>query len=332
MTDKSKIEWTDATFNPWLGCTKVSPACDNCYAEAWAKRSGQVEWGAHADRKRTSETTWNQPFKWQQHSDVFFADHGRHRRVFCASLADVFDNQVPAEWRADLFALIQSTPDLRWQILTKRIGNVEGMVDADFFRRNQHVGLMITVINQEEADRDISKLLDLKARLGIRWVGLSCEPLLGPIDFNALREFGTGENLNALSGLRENPFGAVVERRYGASLDWVIAGFESGPGARWGRAEWIRSIVRQCRTTGTACYVKQMGKRVIDRNDAGFEGCDDREWNLAFPEDQVEHEIHGHREEYQGADCLVKLDDPKGGDPAEWPADLRVREFPEALR
>jgi protein gp37 len=101
MGEKSKIEWTDHTFNPWTGCTKVSPGCDHCYAEAWSRRSGIVEWGNHP-RRRTTSANWNEPVKWNAAAKIFKQEQGHRPRVFCASLADVFDNQVPAAWREDL--------------------------------------------------------------------------------------------------------------------------------------------------------------------------------------------------------------------------------------
>ena len=137
MAENTKIEWADHTFNPWTGCTKVGPGCDHCYAEGWAKRSGQVQWGHGAARRRTSEANWKQPMRWNAEAERI----GVRYRVFCASLADVFDNEVPAEWRADLFDLIAKTPNLDWLLVTKRVGNVERMVmDAlrtMFIRTNQ---------------------------------------------------------------------------------------------------------------------------------------------------------------------------------------------------
>src|SRR5205814_9679007 len=102
MAQNSKIEWTDHTFNPWVGCTKVSPGCDHCYAEAWSKRSGLVKWGNHL-RRRTSNHYWKAPTIWNARANDFQRRLGRRQRIFCASLADVFDNQVLSTWRADLF-------------------------------------------------------------------------------------------------------------------------------------------------------------------------------------------------------------------------------------
>lgn len=122
MAENSAIEWTDHTFNPWIGCTKVSPGCDHCYAEArMDTRLHRVNWGAGQPRRLTK--TWGDPVRWNKAHEAFFAKHGRRQRVFCASLADVFDNEVPENWRIDLFALIEQTPQLDWLLLTKRIGN-----------------------------------------------------------------------------------------------------------------------------------------------------------------------------------------------------------------
>lgn len=188
MSEHSRIEWCDATFNPWIGCTKVSPACDHCYAEAWDRRfavSGHaMRWGAKAQRTRTSAANWRQPLRWNAQADAFEAAHGRRRRVFCASLADVFDAEVPAAWRAELFALIAATPRLDWLLLTKRIGNVARMIEAPGMQKcglPPHVWLGATVVNQAEADRDIPKLLATPA--AVRF--LSIEPMLGPVDLRA---------------------------------------------------------------------------------------------------------------------------------------------------
>jgi protein gp37 len=131
------IEWTDSTFNPWVGCTKIArargalSACDFCYAEKWAKRSGQVEWGNHP-RRRTTASYWRSPLVWNSRARLFQHEHGRRQRVFCASLADVFDNQVDPAWRADLFNLIRECDQLDWQLLTKRPQNIRKMLPADW--------------------------------------------------------------------------------------------------------------------------------------------------------------------------------------------------------
>lgn len=230
----SRIEWTDHTFNPWVGCTKVSPACDHCYAESWAKRSGHAElWGGK--RRRTRPANWRQPLKWNAEA----AAAGRRDRVFCASLADVFDNEVPAEWRLGLFQLIETTPSLDWLLLTKRIGNVRKLCGGVSAWPNVWLG--ITVCNQEEADRDIPKLLATPARVRF----LSIEPMLGPINLERFMTHGRDWTDEGYSNL---------------PLDWVIVGGESGPKARPMHPYWARSLRDQCVATGVPFFFKQWGE------------------------------------------------------------------------
>ena len=195
MAEKTAIAWTRSTFNPWIGCTKVGPGCDHCYAETLDKRhkwGGAVHWGSGVPRYRTKPANWNQPLKW----DAFAKAErllGERRPddewegplgfwpVFCASLADVFDNEVPHIWQAELWELIKSTPNLSWLLVTKRIGNVEKFVPWGWIKDGfpDNVRLLITVCNQEEADRDIPKLLALRCKNGI-----SYEPALGRVDWS----------------------------------------------------------------------------------------------------------------------------------------------------
>jgi len=225
MTDNSKIAWTDNTFNPWVGCLRVSPGCDNCYAAAIDKRFGGDHWSGDTLPRRTSEANWKKPLSWNRKAEK----SGKRIKVFCASMADVFDNRVPEQWRADLFNLIKATPHLDWIILTKRIGNVQKMLPPDWGDGYPNVWLLITVVNQTEADRDIPKLLDTPAVV----CGLSVEPQLGPIVFDQ--------------------DGLVVN-----FIDWVICGAESGPGRRPFNETWARSLRDQCQETGTAFFLKQM--------------------------------------------------------------------------
>ena len=259
MAENSKIEWCHHTFNPWTGCTKIGPGCDHCYAEGWAKRSGIVQWGPGAERRRTSEANWKQPIKWNAEAERL----GVRYRVFCASLADVFDNEVPAEWRADLFDLIAKTPNLDWLLVTKRVGNVERMVmDAlrtMFIRTNQepptwpwaNVWLGITVVNQDEVGRDIPKLIQTPA--AVRF--LSVEPLLGPVSFRWMPAWPENKANRAL-----NPAGGTDHLDGLRRLDWVIVGGESGPGARPMHPQWARDIRDQCANAGTAYLHKQNGE------------------------------------------------------------------------
>lgn len=246
MAENSKIEWCHHTFNPWTGCTKIGPGCDHCYAEGWAKRSGIVQWGPGAERRRTSEANWRKPLKWNAEAKRL----GIRYRVFCASLADVFDNEVPVEWRRDMFDLIAITPHLDWLLVTKRIGNAKTMtMMADALHLNPaalsdgkiwplpNVWLGITVVNQAEADRDIPKLLAIPA--AVRF--LSMEPLLGPVQI----------------ALWLDSLPAVVDQR--PRLDWVIVGGESGPGSRPMHPKWVRDIRDQCAAAGVPFLFKQWG-------------------------------------------------------------------------
>ena len=144
----SKIEWTDHTFNPWIGCQKVSPGCDHCYAEArMDHRFHRVQWGPHGERSRTSPDTWRQPLRWAK------AATGSRPRVFCASLADVFDNKAPPGARADLFALIRRTPELDWMLFTKRPENIRRMLPDNWDDGWPHVWLGSTCEDQQHFDR-----------------------------------------------------------------------------------------------------------------------------------------------------------------------------------
>jgi len=237
----SKIEWTDHTFNPWEGCQKVGPGCDHCYAETRNARfaGGQaVNWGPGAPRRRTSAANWRKPLAWNAAHEAFFAEHGRRQRVFCASLADVFDNAVDAEWRQDLANLILATPNLDWLLLTKRIGNVEKLVDGGVFRQLSNVWLGASIVNQLEADRDIPKLLALPARVRF----LSMEPLLGPVDLYPFLEPSMHEGVDM------------------PGLDWVIVGGESGPQARPMSIQWARELRDQCDRAAVPFLFKQWGE------------------------------------------------------------------------
>jgi len=250
MSENSKIEWCHHTFNPWIGCTKVGPGCDNCYAEAdFDKRRHVVQWGAGQPRKRTAMSTWAMPLRWNAKAERL----GVRYRVFCASLADVFDNEVPAEWRHDLFDLIERTPHLDWLLVTKRIGNVRQMIpDRWSVCMPPNLWLGITVVNQAEADRDIPKLLGLK--VSVRF--LSMEPLLGPVDlrFHVFSE-PTG-NFRTHAGKRQMELRKPVD----GGLHWVIVGGESGPGARPMHPQWARALRDQCAAAGVPFLFKQHGE------------------------------------------------------------------------
>lgn len=287
----TNIEWCDSTFKPWWGCTKVSPACDNCYAAALDKRTGGNHWGTGVERRRTSPANWAQPIKWDKQAavdqiaweklkkdgatDEWLIERGFKKptrpRVFCASMADVFDNEVDPQWRADLFYLIAVTPHLDWLLLTKRIGNASRMIaDASAVAEFEdggtpewtsstpwpNVWLGATICNQEEADRDIPKLLAVPAAKRF----LSIEPMLGAID---LTRMIVAENGTVYEG-------AICHKR----IDWVIVGGESGPSARPMHPNWARSLRDQCKAAGIPFFFKQWGDFAPSLIQDGGRTCD----------------------------------------------------------
>ena len=318
MAENSAIEWTDSTFNPWIGCTKVSPACDHCYAEvSTPSRTRSIKWGAGKARQRTSAENWKLPLRWNARPfvqcpacgwrgewDQADRRHGRcpicghlperflqaRRRVFCASLSDVFDNEVPPEWLADLLNLIRLTPNLDWLLLTKRIGNWRERLKAalatigssgesvtlrDFIGNwlNEipptNVWIGATICNQEEADRDVPKLLRVPA--AVRFV--SIEPMLGPVDLKML-DLGELYWLNAFEG-KETIYhdGGMPTKGPFGQLHWIIAGGESGANARPSHSEWFRSLRDQCAAAGVPFLFKQWGEYLpadADECDAGI--------------------------------------------------------------
>lgn len=263
MTTNTKIEWADHTFNPWWGCTKISPACDHCYAAALDKRTGGDHWGANQPRMRTSAKNWLEPVKWNKQAEAFFAEHGRRQRVFCASMADVFDNEIAPQWRADLFQLIHKTPNIDWLLLTKRVGNAEQMMRDSFgfiefqpsaYKPLPNVWLGATICNQAEADRDIPKLLAVPAAKRF----LSIEPMLGPVNLH-LKLTTLAERLRVQHDYQKHPNRFYRYRSIGEMLDWVIVGGESGHGARPMHPDWARSLRDQCAAAGVPFMFKQWG-------------------------------------------------------------------------
>lgn len=303
MAETSNIAWTDATFNPVIGCTKIGPGCDNCYAEAQDSRKrwgGVTHWGPGIPRHRTSESYWKQPLSWNRKAEK----NGKRMRVFCASLADVFDNEWPAMTRYDLWRLVEQTPWLDWLLLTKRIGNAIGMIPCSWEKKfPDNVRLMITVVNQEEADRDIPKLLALPCKNGI-----SYEPALDPIDFTKIKLVDDGVTCewNALTGesmVLDSDSPSAYDKN-DERLQWVIVGGESSQGGNQARSfniEWARSTVAQCKAAGVPVFVKQMGSNAYMPRAAAGVFVPDYEYYFK---------------------------DRAGADPSEWPQDINVREFP----
>lgn len=342
----SKIQWTDATFNPWRGCQKVTAGCANCYAETGSKRNPLVlgMWGPQGTRVVAHERQWAAIRK----LNAVAANRGERKRVFCASWADVFEDwtglmsdsdgdvlhvcNVCGAWRTmakmchgptahlpltmqdvrvQLFALIDSCPALDFQLVTKRPENIARMMplpkgaDCDHKRQScddvgctervrPNVWLLTSVENQETADRRIPELLKVPAVVR----GLSMEPLLGPVDLTRIRVDG-GYTLNAFTG--EMRGGITRDIFQIGRLGWVILGGESGHNARPCNVAWVRDIVRQCKAAGVACFVKQLGTAPTSGN-GSLGGTIDL--------------------------SLRKIKDKKGGDIAEFPADLQIREFP----
>jgi protein gp37 len=230
MSENSKIEWTHHTFNPWWGCAKVSPGCDHCYAEALGNRFG-TKWGVDTERRVFGEQHWQDPIKWNAKAAVA----GERHRVFCSSMADVFDKNSPPNARERIWQLMRVTPHLDWLLLTKRIGNAERMLPPDWGDGYRNAWLGISVVNQEEAARDIPKLLATPARIRF----LSMEPLLEQVDITPwLRPGAAHENV----------------------IDWIIVGGESGPKARPMDRSWVESLREQCAAAGTAFFFKQWGE------------------------------------------------------------------------
>lgn len=299
MSEQTAIEWADSTFNPWIGCTKVGPGCDHCYAEAMMDtRLGRAQWGAGNPRQRTSAAYWRQPLKWgcerfaacaqctwRGPYSTFWVGSGENvagiplghtqcpscgcreyvaarRRVFCASLADVFDNDVDTSWRADLFALMETTPSLDWLVLTKRIGNVRNMVPSAWLQSwPAHVRIGATMVNQDEFNRDIEKLLALDCPNFV-----SFEPLLGAIDTTRVPTTDPdypddGKFFRDVLGRKDwHPDWECGESWLGRRIDWVIAGGESGSHARPVHPDWFRSLRDQCADAGVPFLFKQWGE------------------------------------------------------------------------
>ncbi len=323
MGANSKIEWTDHTFNPWRGCSKVSPGCQHCYAETLSKRNPVLlgEWGAGKPRVLASEDMWRQPLKWNRQAELAWenwktavearaGDSGpmpQRPRVFCASLADWLDEEVPIEWLARLMELIMRTPSLDWLLLTKRpqnwhqrilaaLAEVEG-IKGDWPSRDpetqtggmlndwlggsppSNVWIGTTVEDQQRADERIPELLKIPARVRF----LSCEPMLAHVD---LESVPLGETcdcchtpvhvhaLTGFTGCHGDCDGPTMGK-----IHWVICGGESGPKARPMHPAWARSLRDQCAYARVPFLFKQWGEwgPLFDDN-AAFGEFHDGRW------------------------------------------------------
>lgn len=288
MADETNISWTKVTFNPWVGCTQISPGCNHCYAAASDRRftDGQ-HWGTGAPRRRTVTSNWKKPLRWNNEA----LKSGEFWPVFSASQADIFDNEVDPAWREDFWRLVRATPALTWQIVTKRIGNVRKMLPPDWGDGYPNVWLGMTVVNQFEADRDIPKLFLVPTILRF----LSVEPMLSGIDLTRVVFDDGYKSVNALTGeVLTMMTGGAAGRNIGPKIDWVITGGESrqpGQPARAFDLAWAELIAGDCANAAVPFFMKQTGH---------------------FPfQNGASYPVSG-----------------KGDDPEGWPKSLRKREFP----
>jgi len=318
---ETKIEWADFTFSPWRGCTKVSPGCLHCYSEALSKRNPAVlgEWGPSGTRVGAAESYWKLPVRWNTRARAELPrDHAF--RVFCLSLGDICeDHPALPPLRRRLGELICKTPFLDYMLLTKRPENWD-MARYEMFGPGMLVPphnawLGVSAENQETANRRVPLLLQAKLDPhAVRFV--SYEPALEEVDFGPfLRTRGIpGHCFDADGAEWHEPGrcrGAVVNcdgRCCGPRLDLVIIGGESGPHARPFRLTWARNVIRQCAAAKVLAFMKQTGSRPFD-------------YHLDMASEYGGTELSGFYP-------LPKPVDPKGGDPPEWPLDIRVRQMP----
>jgi len=331
MGAETKIEWCHHTFNPWIGCTKVHAGCLNCYAEAqngrWAYNGGT--WGKGAPRKVTSDSNWKQPLKWARDA----AKAGERRRVFCASLADVLDEEAPTDAQARLWDLIRETSRVAGRhCLASRDGDCLGkecpqLRDGEPKRSGRHCPL------DSACEEDDGETI-LHPVFGLDWLLLTKRPerwALIPEDVRPLVWLGTSISDQQTADewvprlLKAEGFAVrflSIEPQVGpidlfrfevAAVDWIIVGGESGPSARPFNVEWACHAVRYGAQIGTPVFVKQLG-------------------GVPFESGFATRDIGGGDLRIQPARRDLDLKDRKGGDWSEWPADLRVREFPEARR
>lgn len=323
MAGTTKIEWSEAVWNPIRGCSMVSSGCERCYAMRQARRMDHPGGAYEGLTKMTpSGPKWtgdvrtvphllDQPLRWT-----------RPRRIFVNSMSDLFHPDVPEEFIDQVFAVMALAPHHVFQVLTKRPGRMrEYLLDRgdDLGARLCQVTYEITgmdpgpapewplpnvwlgtsVENQATADERIPYLLETPA--AVRW--LSCEPLLGPVD---LGYRGAGALLIDGAGKKMVPQAWAPHQ-----VDWVVVGGESGPGARPCNVAWIGSLVDQCRGAGVPVFVKQLGADPCIYHEPATEN--------GFP-------IEAPFREHLRLDGAIRHS--KGGDPSEWPEDLRVREYP----
>jgi protein gp37 len=290
MGTNSRIEWTEATWNPTVGCDRISPGCAHCYAKTLHDRRHTAfiagkdvapQYAKPFEELQLIKGRLYLPLRWR-----------KPRMVFVNSVSDLFHEDVPDAFIDRVFEVMSLARRHTFQVLTKRPDRMHQLVPTFAAKHTAQDGsgwpppnvwLGVSVENQHFADERIPLLLATPA--AVRFI--SAEPLLGPIDFGS----------------------AELRRNYYGHLDWVILGGESGPGARRFDLAWARLIVQQCQAAAVPCFVKQLGSNPHQRVMYG---------PATFEADQPVHVEP------------INLRDRKGGDPSEWPGDLKVREFPSA--
>lgn len=259
MGEDSNIEWTDHTFNIVWGCTKVSPGCTHCYADGLSQRFGHDVWGPKAARKTMSPAYWRKPLRWDR--DAAMA--GVRHRVFCSSMADVFEDHPTTRGELEkLWPLIRASENLDWLLLTKRPERIAESLPEDWGAGYPNVWIGVSVEDQARAEERIPQLLRVPATLRF----LSCEPLLGAVDLRSVRVTSAGVSIvvDPLTGERVNDGvnDGVMRLFMGGParyprIDWVICGGESGPKARPMHPDWARGLRDQCVAAGVPFFFKQ---------------------------------------------------------------------------
>lgn len=371
------IQWVDHSWSPWIGCSKVSPGCLNCYAEhLMDTRLGRVRWGPGNPRSRTSAKYWAEPARWNRNLECLarctgcgrsgpasswdedVANEGGPAAAACCpdnsripeyatvfpSLCDWLDPEVPAEWLADFMGLVHRTPNLRWLLLTKRPelwrARVNGVSllhparelsggwdpncsDVREIARKwvedgtppPNVAVGVSAEDQTRWDERVLSLVKIPAR----WRFVSVEPMLGPIDMRNVVD-DDNNSCDPLTG----DWGVEGRGHTGPSqsrVHQVIFGGESGPGARPCHVDWVRGGLRQCREAGVKAFVKQLGSNAVEDLSAVIpEATVAKDAEDEFTSGDVAHWEHSR---HNNPMCLKH---PKGGEPAEWPEDIRVRE------
>ena len=238
MADKTEIAWTDSTFNPWWGCTKIAPGCDHCYAAALDKRTGGNHW--QNQPRVMSDAYWRRPTSWNKQAK----ETGKRHLVFCGSMCDWADKNAPKTERNRLWQVIKNTPQLTWQLLTKRAANIGKFLPEDWRDGYPNVWLGVTVEDKKHGLKRLARLKEIPAVMRF----ISVEPLLEDL----------GE-IN-LSG-----------------IGWVIVGGESGPGARPMLPQWVDKLYSQCDQQNVPFFFKQWGARSSKGGDQ-FHGNPLKQW------------------------------------------------------